>query len=87
MGRRRLFLGLVLAALLTAGTTHGICDLVFDCGCTWGFVGAARHCNIHAPRPPHCPACRDKGTGALLAFTVFSVWAGLLRLVLRPPPS
>lgn len=85
--RRRLLLTLALAAVLTAGTTHRICDLVFDCGCTWGIVGAARHCNIHAPRPPHCPACADMGTGALLTFSVFFGWTGLLRLVLRRPAS
>ena len=34
-----------------------LCDLVFACGCHSWWAGAAQHCNIHAPDPPHCPWC------------------------------
>lgn len=74
---RRLALVAVAAAALTALTTLRICDVIFDCGCTWPFLGGAAHCNMHAPRPPHCPACRDRATGALLVLGLFSAWAGL----------
>lgn len=81
-GRRRLLV-LGLAAALTAITTHRVCDLIYACGCTWAFAGGTAHCNIHAPQPPHCPACSHRGTGALLAFGVFSAWAGVLHVVAR----
>jgi hypothetical protein len=34
-----------------------LCDLIFDCGCTWPLLGGATHCNMHQPAPPHCPLC------------------------------
>jgi hypothetical protein len=74
---------LVLAAVLSTATLHRVCDAIFACGCTWLFTGAAAHCNIHAPQPPHCPACTRLVPGALLAFSLFGAWTGLLHLVAR----
>lgn len=54
--RRRL----AAVALALAGATVlflPLCDLVFDCGCTWPLLGGDAHCNVHQPRPPHCPLC------------------------------
>lgn len=85
-GRRRLLaaaLALAAAALLYLP----LCDRMFDCGCTWAFAGGARHCNVHAPRPPHCPLCA--GPRALgLSFGLL-LWGALYlpaALVLRPRP-
>ena len=54
--RRRLAAG-VLALLGAAALFLPLCDLAFDCGCTWAFRGGSSHCNVHAPQPPHCPLC------------------------------
>ena len=81
--RRRLVLVLALAGALTAATAHRVCDLVFGCGCTWIVSGATAHCNIHAPHPPHCPACRGLAPASLLGVGVFAAWAGLLEAVTR----
>jgi hypothetical protein len=54
--RRRL----AAAALALAGAAAlflPLCDLLFDCGCTWPLLGGAAHCNVHRPHPPHCPLC------------------------------
>ncbi|MGH9887326.1 MAG: hypothetical protein ACREBE_17490 [bacterium] len=86
---RRLIVVVVLAGCLTAATAHRVCDLVFDCGCTWGFAGAAAHCNIHAPQPPHCPACHASWPAAALGLALLGVWAGVLRAVVpgrQPDP-
>lgn len=72
--RRRLFaatLALVGAALLFLP----LCNLIFDCGCTWPFLGGARHCNVHQPQPPHCPLCAGPRVYGL-AFSL-AVWAAL----------
>jgi hypothetical protein len=80
---RRLLVVLALAAVMTTASLHRVCDALFDCGCTWLFTGAAAHCNMHAPRPPHCPACTRWLPGAGLAFGLFGAWAGLLHTVAR----
>jgi hypothetical protein len=66
--RRRLF----AAALAVAGAAVlflPLCDLAFDCGCTWPLLGGAERCNMHAPHPPHCPLC----TGSRIYGLAFSV--------------
>jgi hypothetical protein len=79
--RRLVICGLALAA--TAVTLLPVCNAVFDCGCTWPLLGAADHCNIHHPSPPHCPLCRNWGYGALGAGLLFAAWASSLALVAR----
>ena len=77
------------AALLTAGTAHPLCALLFDCGCRWFFAGAEAHCNIQVPGPPDCPVCAHMGIGAAFAAAVLLSWWSLLtagsRLAARLP--
>jgi hypothetical protein len=42
-----------------------LCNLVFGCGCTWAWAGAARHCDVHHAAPPHCPWCSHGWRGFL----------------------
>lgn len=55
---RRRLLAAVLALAGAAVLFLPLCDLAFDCGCTWPLLGGSAHCNMHAPQPPHCPLCR-----------------------------
>jgi hypothetical protein len=55
---------LAVKALAWAGLGTGtwlfyinICQLVFQCGCTFLWAGAAARCNIHHG-PRHCPVCQ-----------------------------
>lgn len=52
-----------------------LCDLAFDCGCTWPLLGGATHCNMHRPAPPHCPLCRGPRVYGL-SFSL-ALWAAL----------
>jgi hypothetical protein len=77
----------LLAAAITVVAYMPICNLAFRCGCTWPWAGGVAHCNIHNPRPPHCPVCsgsRGAGFFLLIAAPVFGgLWAagaGLERL-------
>jgi hypothetical protein len=36
---------------------YNLCHLIFRCGCSWAWAGAASRCNVHNPAPPHCPWC------------------------------
>ncbi|MBL8179471.1 MAG: hypothetical protein JNK48_32630 [Bryobacterales bacterium] len=42
------------------------CNLIYQCGCTFLWSGAAAHCNIHHG-PKHCPWC-SIGDGAYLVL-------------------
>jgi hypothetical protein len=44
-------------AVVTSVFFIDFCNLVYDCGCTHLWAGAAAHCNIHKAHPPHCPWC------------------------------
>ena len=79
--RRWLPLALGLAA--TALTMLPVCNLLFDCGCTWPLLGGLTHCNIHRPAPPHCPACANWGIGAAFAAVLTASWTGLIVLARR----
>jgi hypothetical protein len=68
---------LAAAAVLAAATGLPICDLLFDCGCTWPLLGAADHCNIHQPRPPHCPICASTPLGLVYAAALLTGWAAV----------
>jgi hypothetical protein len=48
---------IVLALALAAIVYMPVCDLVYDCGCTWPLLGDWQHCDIHTPGPPDCPIC------------------------------
>jgi hypothetical protein len=72
--RRRLAaaaLGLLGAAVLFLP----LCNLAFDCGCTWPLLGGDAHCNVHQPQPPHCPLCAGPRVYGL-AFGL-ALWAAL----------
>jgi hypothetical protein len=36
---------------------YNLCNLVFTCGCTYVWAGAADGCNVHHASGPHCPWC------------------------------
>ena len=69
---------LAVAALLSAVTGHRICDLVFDCGCTWVFAGADAACDVHQAGPPDCPPCSNLAIGAASALGLFAAWTLLV---------
>lgn len=73
MDRRGVAL-LVVALAATAASFHVVCDLAFDCGCTWFFRGGSAHCDIQVPGPPDCPPCADRGIGALFALGLLGGW-------------
>jgi hypothetical protein len=81
LSTRRLVV-LAIALTATAFTLLPICNALFDCGCTWPMWGAADHCNIHNPGPPHCPLCANWALGALAAATLFVTYAGTLGVAL-----
>lgn len=62
----------VAALALTALVYMPLCDLAFDCGCRFFFLGGSDHCTMHAPQPPRCPLC----TGSPLYGLAFglAVW-------------
>lgn len=72
---RRRLAAAALALLGAAVLFLPLCDLLFDCGCTWPFFGGARHCNVHQPQPPHCPLCAGPPVYGL-AFGL-AVWIAL----------
>lgn len=74
LDRRRLAAA-VLALAGAAVLFLPLCDLVFDCGCTWPLLGGAERCNMHAPHPPHCPLCRGPRVYGL-AFSL-ALWTAL----------
>ncbi|HVR70242.1 MAG TPA: hypothetical protein VMT87_05290 [Vicinamibacteria bacterium] len=71
---------LAIALAATAFTLLPVCDAIFDCGCTWPMWGAADHCNIHHPHPPHCPLCANWALGGLAAATLFVTWTSALAI-------
>lgn len=56
-----------------------ICDLIFDCGCTWPGFGDSAHCDIHTAGPPDCPWCDHPRQG--YAAFAFSAVSGLITAV------
>jgi hypothetical protein len=77
----------VLALAAAALTFHVLCDAVFDCGCTWIWTEADRHCDVHVPGPPDCPPCSDVAAGALFSAVLLGGWALVLRGVLALWPA
>ncbi len=43
--------------MIAGATIMPICDMHFDCGCSWPGPGAYAHCDIHTQGPPDCPWC------------------------------
>ncbi len=65
-----------IAVVITCVLFINFCNLVFRCGCTWLWAGAADHCNIHTG-PKHCPWCAIGQNGQLaiwLSMVIPQVW-------------
>ena len=79
--RYRRALGAWLVGGLLAGLTiMPICDLHFDCGCTWPGLGGWSHCDIHAAGPPDCPWCDHYSAIVLsMVFSYGIAFAAVLR--------
>ena len=73
--------GLVLLASLVLMTP--LCGLMFDCGCTWPWMGLDSHCNIHDQAAMHqCPWCVSLLAG--MVSLGLAVIVGLLLAVKLP---
>jgi hypothetical protein len=69
---------LTLAAMaLAAVTGYPLCDLVFDCGCTWPLLGSDAHCDIHRPGPPDCPVCTRPTVAAAFTVVLLGAWGAV----------
>lgn len=90
--RRRVLLALATVAL-AAVTGYPLCDLVFDCGCTWPLLGADAHCDVHRAGPPDCPVCTRPLVAAAFSAALVAAWgtavwgaAAVLARARRPGP-
>jgi hypothetical protein len=83
---------LAIAVAFTCVFFINFCDLVYGCGCTWLWAGAADHCNIHTG-PKHCPWCAIGEAGQFIVWLSIvipqavvsfwpSAWGWHLRLAL-----
>ena len=64
---------LILSAgiAFTAAFFINWCNLVYQCGCTFYWAGAATQCNIHHADMRHCPWCSNANYGGLaFGFTL-----------------
>lgn len=69
---------LLITLVITSVVYMPVCNLVFDCGCTWPWLGGVQHCNIHVAGPPDCPLCKG---GAPVQAVGFGVIASPIFLV------
>lgn len=53
----------LLVLLLGGFAFMPVCDLSFDCGCTWPGAGSMAHCDILTAGPPDCPWCAYPWSG------------------------
>ena len=59
------------------------CELIYQCGCTFYWAGAAAHCNIHQGGVRHCPWCTNPVYGGvalgvtLVCQLVAAFWPGV----------
>ncbi|MGR9100857.1 MAG: hypothetical protein ACU826_09855, partial [Gammaproteobacteria bacterium] len=57
--------GLVTLLIALAGITP-LCGVLFDCGCTWPWMGLDQNCNINDPAARfECPWCASWAAGGL----------------------
>ncbi len=72
-----------IAFVVTSVVYMPVCNLVFDCGCTWPWLGGVQHCNIHVAGPPDCPLCKGGAPVQALGFAAIGTplflvsWGGL----------
>jgi hypothetical protein len=69
---RRPALLALAAAALAAVIGLPVCNLIFDCGCTWPLLGADAHCNIHHAGPPDCPVCAHPPVAAAFSIALMA---------------
>lgn len=74
---RRATLAAITVAV-TSMTYHAICNLVFDCGCSWFFAGGTDTCDIHVPGPPDCPVCTNVAVGIAFTAALLAVWGAVV---------
>jgi hypothetical protein len=82
-GKRHVIILVLLTAISTMTFMAPLCGFMFKCGCVWNWAGAANHCNIHNPLPPHCPWCAHGNLGFILpavGLTLGQFVSGLLAL-------
>jgi hypothetical protein len=72
-GNKRYLLLMAIAVVSASVLMPPICNLLFQCGCSWPWTTAAAHCNIHHPLPPHCPWCSHGNLGYYLPYSGFIV--------------
>ena len=87
--RRRAALA-AIAVTLASLTYHPICTVLFGCGCSWFFAGAAATCDIHVPGPPDCPVCTQLPAGAAFSAVMLAGWGAAVAFAagcLSPEPS
>jgi hypothetical protein len=75
---RRLVLPGLVALALASATAYPLCDLVFDCGCTWPLLGADAHCDVHRAGPPDCPVCTRPAVAVLFSGALLAAWSGIV---------
>jgi hypothetical protein len=79
---KRALVAAAIACVVTSVVYMPVCNLVFDCGCTWPWLGGVQHCNIHVPGPPDCPLCKGgapmqaAGFGVIAASLFLLAWGG-----------
>ena len=80
---KRVLAAAAIAFVLTSVVYMPVCNLVFDCGCTWPWLGGVQHCNIHVAGPPDCPLCKGGapvqalGFAAIFAPVLAVSWGGI----------
>ncbi len=72
---RRPLLAWLLGVALAAVAVLPLCNLHFDCGCSWPGLGGWTHCDIHTAGPPDCPWCERPML--FVVSLLFSAAAGL----------
>ncbi len=73
-----------IAVTITCLLFINFCNLVYQCGCTWLWAGAADHCNIHTG-PKHCPWCAIGTKGQLSVWLSMVIPQGLIAFGSRLP--
>jgi hypothetical protein len=73
-----------IALFALAGVAlYPFCGLVFRCGCVAMGLGAAAHCNVHAPLGPHCPWCEHAWLGTVGLLVTLALQGLLYRGVFQ----
>ena len=76
--RRRQALALVGATACVGILFIDMCDLIFDCGCTWLWAGGTALCNAHHTTGPRCRWCAHDTAGATAFLGVMLAQAALI---------